>query len=122
MAIYLRLASRRSFIRQPESAFELTHTNGTGRIAREEFEERMQDERRHAHRALTNFSVAESFSLFKLLDWESRRMLTVDDFATGCPELRGRARAIDFARGTAETCTSATEKEAEMRNASMDRG
>ena len=95
MAIHSRLASKQFRIRQLESIFKLIHTHGVGRVALEEFEEGMQNERLRALLASNDVIVGEVVPLFELLDRESNHMLTAVNLVTCCPKLRGRARTID---------------------------
>ena len=79
----------------------------------------MQDERLRARLASIDLTVTEAFSLFRLLDWENRHMLTVDDSVTGCPKLRGQVRTVDVAGGSAKIRESTTGKHVEIMNAAM---
>jgi len=103
MAAQAQLASKQFYIRQLESIFKQINTKGTGKITLPEFEQCMEDEQLKAYFASIDLTVDEAFSLFKLLDGQSKHVLTVDAFVTGCLKLRGQAKTIDIAMMMYET-------------------
>lgn len=92
------LAKRKSYEEKITQLFRGIDTNDDGCITLQEFENHLQDEQVIAYFDALELGTSDAWSLFKLLDSDKTNTIDIEQFVTGCANLKGNARGIDMAK------------------------
>uniref|UniRef100_A0A7S2HJR3 Ion transport domain-containing protein n=1 Tax=Alexandrium andersonii TaxID=327968 RepID=A0A7S2HJR3_9DINO len=91
------IASKDRYVIELQNLFRTIDAANTGSITISAFEEGLGDPRVQAYFHSMDITAHEAWALFKLLDVNEEHAIEVDNFVSGCLQLRGSARNFDIA-------------------------
>jgi len=96
------LKQKQVYIKRLQFIFEDFESAGRGCMTLTDFEEKLADERVKAWFRMLDLEVNDAWTLFKLLDVDGTGLVDLDEFVTGCLQLRGSAKCMDVAKVSQE--------------------
>lgn len=98
IAIRVQLNQQQSYVRAIKGMFRDIDADGSNSITIDEFERTLDDERMKAYLASIDVDTVDAWTLFSLIDKDMSGCIDVEEFVTGCLNLRGSAKALHIAK------------------------
>jgi len=91
------MESKGEFIAIMQSVFAELDADNSGALTWEEFEEHIGDEKIMSYLGTLELDISQVKTLFQLLDVDGTGEVDVEEFVTGCLDLKGGAKKMDMA-------------------------
>eukprot|EP00930_Biecheleria_cincta_P048546 TRINITY_DN3382_c0_g2_i1.p1 TRINITY_DN3382_c0_g2~~TRINITY_DN3382_c0_g2_i1.p1 ORF type:complete len:655 (-),score=91.15 TRINITY_DN3382_c0_g2_i1:442-2406(-) len=98
IAIRVQLAQQKTYVKAIKGMFRDIDTDGSNSITIDEFERTLDDESMKAYLASIDVDTIDAWTLFSLIDKDMSGCIDVEEFVTGCLNLRGPAKALHIAK------------------------
>jgi len=96
------IKNKQTYIENLKQFFRNMDKDNSGMITLTEFESMLQDEMMRAHLLALEIDASDAWTLFKLIDNDKSGVIEIDEFVTGCEQLKGGAKGVDVANIQAE--------------------
>jgi len=93
-----QLSNERNYVETIRKFFSELDDDNSDCVTIDEFERALEDERMSAYLESVDIDTRDAWSLFKMLDADRSGMIDLEEFVSGCLQLRGPAKAIHVAR------------------------
>ncbi|CAE8606270.1 unnamed protein product, partial [Polarella glacialis] len=98
LAVMVQLANKTHYVKAMRTLFTELDEDSSKTITIDEFEAKLKDERFAAYLESIDIDSGDAWTLFKLIDCDQSGCIDVEEFVSGCLQLRGAAKAIHIAK------------------------
>eukprot|EP00931_Biecheleriopsis_adriatica_P073307 TRINITY_DN47618_c0_g1_i1.p1 TRINITY_DN47618_c0_g1~~TRINITY_DN47618_c0_g1_i1.p1 ORF type:complete len:651 (-),score=115.72 TRINITY_DN47618_c0_g1_i1:8-1918(-) len=98
IAIRVQLANHKNYVKAIKGMFQDMDVDGSNSITIDEFERTLSDASMKAYLASIEVDTVDAWTLFSLIDRDMSGCIDLDEFVTGCLNLRGPAKALHIAK------------------------
>eukprot|EP00931_Biecheleriopsis_adriatica_P018612 TRINITY_DN12988_c0_g2_i1.p1 TRINITY_DN12988_c0_g2~~TRINITY_DN12988_c0_g2_i1.p1 ORF type:complete len:524 (+),score=93.09 TRINITY_DN12988_c0_g2_i1:98-1573(+) len=102
MSVMLQLANKRGYINTIKSIFQVLDQDDSLEITMDEFEQSLSDPRMQAYMESVDIHALDAWTLFKIIDSDNSGSIDIEEFVSGCLQLRGSAKAVQLAKMSQE--------------------
>mmetsp|Transcript_104384 Transcript_104384/g.292492 ORF Transcript_104384/g.292492 Transcript_104384/m.292492 type:complete len:518 (-) Transcript_104384:118-1671(-) len=96
------IKNKHTYIENLKLFFKSMDRDDSGMITLKEFEQMLEDEMMCAQLLALEIDTSDAWTLFKLIDHDKSGVIEIDEFVTGCEQLKGGAKGVDVANLQAE--------------------